>query len=51
MKPLAVVLACALFGGGAYAKDAEGCIAAAGVSASSGTEAIPQAALSSNPLP
>jgi hypothetical protein len=30
MRPLAVALLCALIGGGAYAKDAEGCIAAAG---------------------
>ena len=29
MKPLAVALVCALIGGGAYAKDAEGCMAAA----------------------
>ena len=30
MKPLAVALICALIGGGAYAKDTEGCITAAG---------------------
>ena len=33
MRPLAVALLCALLGGGAYAKDAEDCIAAAGVAA------------------
>ena len=33
MRPLAVALLCALLGGGAYAKDAEECIAAAGVGA------------------
>jgi hypothetical protein len=31
MRPLAVALLCALIGGGAYAKDAEECITAAGV--------------------
>jgi hypothetical protein len=30
MKPLAVALVCAVIGGSAYAKDAEGCMAAAG---------------------
>jgi hypothetical protein len=30
MKPLAVALVCALIGGGAYAKNTEGCIASAG---------------------
>ncbi len=30
MRPLAVALLCALIGGGAYAKDAEDCVAAAG---------------------
>jgi hypothetical protein len=30
MRPLAVALICALIGGGAYAKDTEGCITAAG---------------------
>ncbi len=30
MRPLAVALVCALIGGGAYAKDTEGCITAAG---------------------
>jgi hypothetical protein len=30
MKPLAAALVCALIGGGAYAKDTEGCITAAG---------------------
>jgi hypothetical protein len=33
MRPLAVALLCALIGGGAYAKDAEDCIAAAGAAA------------------
>ncbi len=33
MRPLAVALLCALLGGGAYAKEAEECIAAAGVAA------------------
>ena len=33
MKPLAVALLCALIGGGAYAKDSEDCVAAAGMAA------------------
>jgi hypothetical protein len=33
MRPLAVALLCALIGGGAYAKDTEDCIAAAGAAA------------------
>jgi hypothetical protein len=33
MRPLAVALLCVLLGGGTYAKDAEDCIAAAGVAA------------------
>jgi hypothetical protein len=33
MRPLAVALLCALIGGGAYAKDGEDCIAAAGATA------------------
>ena len=36
MRPLAVALLCALLGGGAYAKDAEDCIAAAGKSRADG---------------